>query len=280
MNNPLARHFRQPALYLKLTSNGKYWGEGNLNIPVTGELPILPMTARDEILLRTPDALINGSSTVEVIQSCCPDIVNAWAMPSVDVDSLLIAIRIASYGQFMSITAACPHCGEEHDYDIDLQSVLSKRVMPDYETPVQISNSISVKLKPMSYIHVSESGVIKLEEEKMMQALADPNVPDEIRKTEYEKHLKKIIQLNLVSLANCTESITADGEEVTDFEFIKEYYFNTGAAVTKKIQDILEKFYSEMKITAELAKCNNETCQKEFVVNVDFDYSHFFGKGF
>ena len=97
-NNPLAKHFRQPAIYIQLTSQGKFWPENTLELPVTGKIPVYPMTARDEITLRTPDALINGTSVVEVVQSCCPNIKDAWEMPSIDVDSTLIAIRIASFG--------------------------------------------------------------------------------------------------------------------------------------------------------------------------------------
>ena len=101
-SNPLAKHFRQPALYVKLTSNGSFWPDGSLDLPVTGEIPIYPMTTKDEITLRTPDALINGTSVVKVIESCAPNIKDAWKMPTVDVDSTLIAIRIASYGPKMA----------------------------------------------------------------------------------------------------------------------------------------------------------------------------------
>ena len=103
--NPLAKHFRQPVLYIKLPSNGRWWPEGSVDIPVTGEIPVYSMTAKDEITMKTPDALMNGSSTVHVIESCCPSIHNAWKMPAIDLDSILIAIRIASYGKEMEFTS-------------------------------------------------------------------------------------------------------------------------------------------------------------------------------
>ena len=103
--NPLFKHFRQPAIHIKLPSEGQYWPAGSVEIPQTGELPIYPLTTRDELTLRTPDALMNGSSVVDVMQSCCPSIKNAWDMPSVDVDAILIAIRIASYGHELEVGA-------------------------------------------------------------------------------------------------------------------------------------------------------------------------------
>ena len=56
-NNPLKQYFRQPAIYIRLPSQGKNYPEGSLNMPPTGELAVYPMTAIDEITYRTPDAL-------------------------------------------------------------------------------------------------------------------------------------------------------------------------------------------------------------------------------
>ena len=125
-NNPLQQYFRQPAIYIKLPSAGQFYPPGTLNMTDTGELPVLPMTAIDEITYRTPDALFNGQATVNVIESCLPNIVNGWAVPAMDVDAILIAIRIASYGHEMELTSTCPACRHESDYGIDLRVFLDK----------------------------------------------------------------------------------------------------------------------------------------------------------
>ena len=111
-SNPLAKHFRQPVMYLKLPSNGRWWANGALEIPVTGEIPIYAMTAKDELMFKTPDALLNGQGVVDVIQSCMPNIKDAWRIPNLDIDVILIAIRIASYGHEMEFESTCPHCGK------------------------------------------------------------------------------------------------------------------------------------------------------------------------
>ena len=164
--NPLARHFRQPSIYIKLTSGGQFWKEGAVDLPAMGEIPVLPMTAKDEITLRTPDALINGTSVVQVIQSCCPNINDAWEMPSIDVDSTLIAIRIASYGPKMSITATCPKCNEEHDYDVDLQEALADIKAPDYNQTITSPDGLEFKFRPLTYLQVSKAGVVQFEEQQ------------------------------------------------------------------------------------------------------------------
>lgn len=277
-NNPLSKHFRQPSTYIKLTSGGKYWKDGALELPVTGEIPVYPMTAKDEIILRTPDALINGTSVVEVIQSCCPNIKNAWAMPSVDVDSTLIAIRIASYGSTMTITAKCPKCNEEHDYDIDLQKVLSGIHMPDYNETVTTDDGLVIKLKPIDYYQVSKSGGMVFEEEKLIQALADPNLPEEVRKLEFEKHVSNMIEININNAAIATESIFADGTLVTNTSFIKDYYRNAKSVVIRQVQDKIKEFGIAVGIKEEEAAC--VACNTKFKLAVEFDYTHFFDKGF
>jgi hypothetical protein len=92
MTNPLSQYFRQPSIYIKLPSGGQFYPPGALDMPPNGELPILPMTAVDEITYRTPDALYNGVATVDVIRSCVPNIIDPWCIPVIDVDPLLIAI--------------------------------------------------------------------------------------------------------------------------------------------------------------------------------------------
>ena len=56
-SNPLFKHFKQPAIYLNLPSKGQYWPEGSIDYPATGDIPVYPMTVKDEITLKTPDAL-------------------------------------------------------------------------------------------------------------------------------------------------------------------------------------------------------------------------------
>lgn len=276
--NPLSKHFRQPSIYIKLTSGGKYWKDGSLELPVTGEIPVFPMTAKDEIILRTPDALINGTSVVNVVQSCCPNIKNAWEMPSIDVDSTLIAIRIASYGSIMAISAKCPKCGEEHDYDVDLHKVLAGIRSPDYNQTITTDDGLVIKLKPINYFQVSKSGNMVFEEEKLIQALSDPGINEEVRKVEFEKHIRNMIDININNVTVATESILADGVVVTDPAFIGDYYRNAKSTVIREVQDKIKEFASIVSIKEEDASC--ESCATNFKLAVEFDYTHFFSKGF
>jgi hypothetical protein len=127
--NPLLSVLRQPKIYIRLPSQGKYWKEGSLNISVSGEYPVYSMTARDELLMKTPDALLNGEGIAQVIQNCVPNVLDAWECPQVDVDTLLIAIRLATYGELMSISVNHPSIKDEQefDYEINIREILDQR---------------------------------------------------------------------------------------------------------------------------------------------------------
>jgi hypothetical protein len=103
---------------LRLPSGGNY-PQGVIKPTETGELPVYPMTAIDEIATKTPDALFNGQAVVDIIKSCVPDILDPWRISSADLDSILIAIRAASNGNNMEVNSTCPKCDETAKYEVD-----------------------------------------------------------------------------------------------------------------------------------------------------------------
>ena len=125
-NNPLKQYFRQPSNYIRLPSGGKYYPEEAIDFPENQEVAVYPMTARDEILLKTPDALINGQAVIEIIRSCVPNIKNPWVMPAVDLDACLIAVRMATYGDEFELDTKCPNCGEAWRFSVDLRTFLDQ----------------------------------------------------------------------------------------------------------------------------------------------------------
>lgn len=275
--NPLNKYFRQPSVYMKLPSKGNYWPEGSLDMPVTGEIPIYPMTARDEITLRTPDALMNGAGIVEVIKSCCPSIIDAWKMPSVDVDSLLIAIRIASYGHNMDVDTKCPHCNEDNTHGIDLRTSLSTIVCPDYSSPM-ILESLKIKLMPQPYFGVNRRNTIEFEEARMQRALERPDTEEEIKIKELSASMERLAQISIDTIADSTEYIeTSDGSRVSNKDFIKEFYSNVKSEIVRNIQTRLGEINEEGAIKPQKANCNS--CTKEYNIPLIFDYASFFGIG-
>lgn len=275
--NPLAKHFRQPAIHLSLPSKGQFWPEGSLELPASGDLPVYPMTTRDEITLRTADALLNGESVISVIESCCPAIKDAWRMPSIDVDAVIMGIRIASYGSDMDVSSTCEHCNHMNSNTIDLNFLTAKIQSPDYSKIIEVGD-LKFKMKPQAYFDANKNNLITFQEQQIMKTVNDLTLDEAEKMKEFHKHLNKLIEINNNIIANSIDYIVVDGgTKVNNRDHITEFVVNADNKVIKKIQKILEEFTNQASLPKMRAVC--EECEKEYDVTVVFDYSSFFGQG-
>jgi len=278
MSNPLAKHFRQPAIHMELPSAGRWWRPGSLSVPPTNQLPIFPMTARDEILIRTPDALMNGSTVVELLQNCVPSIKDAWATPNVDIDALLIGIRIASYGPNLDVDTTCPHCGHANRHEFDLTHRLGSIRCPNFDKSIA-HNGLTYKFKPMNYFSTTRENTVAFHEEKLIAALENAELGEEEKQKQLKESITNLTNANVKSITSQTEYIQmADGTKVVEFEYIHEFYQNVEADVLRHILSKIKEIYSDVAVPDEKVQCVE--CTKEYSVPFQFDYSSFFVRGF
>jgi hypothetical protein len=202
----LRKHFRQPAIHLRLPSGGNFYPNGTLILPPNGEVPILPMTAVDEITSRTPDALFNGSAVMEIIGSCVPNIRDPWTIPAVDITALLIAVRLASYGHELEVASKCPHCGHDHNFSIDLRTALDGLKAGDYTKTVNVGD-LEIFFTPLSYRQINESSKIQFEDQKMIQMLSNADVPEEEKMSQLGQAFRRITQMTMRGIAQSISTI-------------------------------------------------------------------------
>ena len=124
--NPLKQYFRKPGIWVKLPSQGNFYNDKPEGLNDMGEIAIYPMTAKDELVLKNADALLNGNAVFEIVRSCAPSIKNPEEMPAVDLDAILLAIRRCTYGEKMEISTQ-HDCGENvtNDVTIDLNQFIA-----------------------------------------------------------------------------------------------------------------------------------------------------------
>ena len=276
--NPLSGYFRHPAIYMRLPSKGRFWPNESLDMPVNEELAVYPMTAKDEITLKTPDALLNGAGIVSVIQSCIPEIKDAWQTPSVDVDALLIAIRIATYGHNMDFDTVCPHCNAENSHAIDLRPYLDGLVAPDYSEKVEY-NDIKIKLRPQPYFTANKTSMIQFEEQKIIDTLNNATMDPEVKNIEITKSMQRLTEISVNTLRDSTDYIEmSDGTIVTNKDHILEFYQNVENKLTREIQVKLGEYNDSFQIKPQQVQCGE--CTKTYAIPMSFDYANFFGNGF
>jgi len=274
-NNPLSQYFRQPAIYLRLPSLGKFYPPGTLEMTPTGEFPVYPMTAIDEITYRTPDALFNGQAVVSVIQSCIPSIKNAWAVPSVDVDAILVAIRIASYGHNMEFDTKCPACNEESERQLDLRQVLDSLRSADYNKPV-VEGEVEIYFKPMTYKNLTDNNKAQYEEQRILQQLPTTGADTEaLRATNYADIIKKITDISVRAIASSIAAIKVPGGTVTEPEFILEFLQNCERKFFNSIRDHIIECKQSAELQPLTVECDK--CKHEYKQTLTLDMSNFFG---
>jgi len=279
-SNPLSRHFRQPKLYIKLPSNGNYYPMGSLERTVNNEYPVLAMTAKDELRFKTPDALLNGQATVDVIQSCMPNIKNAWAIPSVDIDAILIAIRIASYGTLMEINARIPKINEEYKYDVDLRTLLDTLNSTEYDNLV-ISGDFKIEIAPLNYKTFTEIAIKTFEERRLFSIINNTDMTDEEKIQKFNESFGRITDMNLHMVTRSVVAVQyGDDAVVTNPEYINEFFENIDKDVFKDIMKHVEEQKKKFSIKPLIAVTNDEQraagAPDTFEVPVSFDQSNFF----
>ena len=274
-NNPLKQYFRQSSIYVRLPSGGKFYPTGTIEIPENSEFPVYPMTAVDEITYRTPDALYNGQAVVSVVESCVPAIKKAWEMPVVDLDSLLVAIRIASNGHEMPFEATCPKCSNVDSHVLDLRVVLDNLKAADYTIPIEHSD-LKIYFKPMTYKNMSENNKSQYAAQRMLQQLpsqTDDAIAD--RAAKYNEVLKMITDITINALAQSIAVIVTPTARVTEYEYILELLNNCDKRVFAQIRDYVIAAKESAEMQPLDLTCSS--CKHEFKQAVTLNMSDFFG---
>lgn len=272
--NPLQQYFRQPAIYIQLPSNGDYYPKGAIERTENSEYPVLPMTTLDEITYRTPDALFNGQAVVSVIQSCVPNIRDAWHMPGMDIDPVLVAIRIATYGHELDIETQCPKCEHEQRWGVDLRNVLSQIQTPDYSEPMR-TGDLEIYFRPMTFTQMNSNSMSQFEEQKIMQSMQGEGVDDEKRMRLLSEALQKITRVTTKALAQNIGMVRTPQAQVTESEHIEEWLTNCDRRMFNAIRDHIVETKRRGEIPPLPMKCSS--CGHDYPQPITLDMSNFFG---
>ena len=284
--NPLSKYFRQPKLYITIPSGGKYYPQGAIDFPESGELPVFSMTAKDELVMKTPDALLNGQATVDVIQSCIPNIKDAWKMPSIDLDVCLIAIRLATYGEQMSLSIKTPVTGEEKDMAVDLRNLLDSFANLEYNDTVMLPE-MTIKLRPLSYQEFTKGALKTFEEQRIFNIVNDQKITEEDKLQAFTNSFVKLTELTVDMMVKGVSAIIINDTEseepivVNSSDHIHEFIKNADKQFFNKVQEHLESEKRKFSIKPLIAQATPEEIEQgvpeTYDVPITFDQANFFG---
>ena len=280
--NPLQKYYRQPAIYIKLPSQGKYYDRNTFIPTETGEVPILPMTAKDELTFKTPDAMINGQATVDVIKSCVPNLLDPWKMVNYDTDAILLAIRIATFGETMDIRYTTPITSETQATTVNLPALLEDLGKIQIKDESITAKGFKVTMQPLDYKTLTKIQIARFEQQKMYGTITASTLTEEQKQTAFAKSFDTLNAVNFSLLLDSIKQIvTPDGQTVTDRQQIIEFCNNADTKTITEIQDKLSELRVQAQIPALKIKATEEQIKKgvpaTYEVPITFDNSNFFG---
>ena len=279
-SNPLAMFMRQPKIYIRLPSNGEYWPEGSLQISETEEYPVFSMTAQDEMLLKIPDALMSGQAVVDVLQHCMPNIKNAWHTPAIDLDVILIAIRLATYGEIMKTPVKIGLI--EMDYSIDLRTVMDSLQRRIQWIPyIPVNEDLTLFVRPVNYKQLSQAAIQTFETQKIIQMSNDQNMNDEDKVKIFKESFSKLTNITIGTISSTIYKIDSSNGSTDNPVFIKEFIDNVDKEIFEKIQKHLESLRENNSVQPISIDVTDEMREKGITgdtieIPLIFDASNFF----
>jgi hypothetical protein len=198
-----------------------------------------------------------------------------------DVDVILIGIRIATYGNKMAIGSTVPVTGTKQENDVNLQQLLERidtKLVPNI---VDLENGLKIVCKPMNYQQLSLVRKNTFEKQRMARTLNDTKMSDEEKQAEFNKIFASLTEINIDSLLANIESIVTPEGAVQDRAEIDAFVKNAKLDDVKKIRAKVEEMGATGQIPPLKAESPEEDIEKgapkTYDVPVLFDNSDFFG---
>jgi hypothetical protein len=271
--NPLQQYFRQPKIYVSLPSQGIFNAPGTINGDPS-QLAVSAMTGMDEVIIKTPDALFTGEASVKVIESCCPGIKNAWDLSSLDTDLMFVAIRIATYGNNMTVSNNCIKCETPTEYELNLNAVIEHFAKCKFENTVHLKELV-VKIRPLTYKQQTDYNLQVYELQKQVRQTSDIADPVE-QQIELNRVWEELAKLQLVLNASSIDSVQTPDQTVTERSFIEEWLANCEKEITQKIAEVININKTNWSIPTYPVVCGNHECKHETNLVIELDQSNFF----
>ncbi len=277
--NPLKKYFRQPALYIRLPTLGRWYDESAMTIRGSNEIPVYGLSAIDDIMLNTPDAMLNGQALENVLKNCIPSIVDVKKLLIPDLDAIFVALKHATNNGKDDHDCRCPNCNHENSFEINCQTLLdTMSYVEDDDTVIQIDDDLRIHLRPYDFEMRHTYMQKEFEEEKMLQSLMNPDLNEFAKAHLAAESVDRLSKITFDLVSRSIEKVVMVKENiiVTEHDFINEWLQSINKlqadAVILKVNE-LNKIGLNNKVSV---KC--QSCAHEWDEVLNFDPINFFAK--
>ena len=261
--NPLKQYFRQVKLWMKIPSGVSYYDSSVIQFTDKGEIGVLPMTGKDELALKNPDALLNGEALIEVLTSCVPALKLPRQLLTNDIDALITAIRYATFDDNLETVLRCPTCTHENTFKLDLEYALDHMSFLDENYVVNLDTGISIYIRPYAFPELLKGLHAQFESSKLERAIKSETLSDEDRAAIFSKSFKEMSALTFELMQNSIVKVVDESSNlsVTNRVHIKEFLFNIDKQSIDKVSNMISEINHigiKRTFTAICEQCNHE----------------------
>jgi len=228
----------------------------------------------DEIIAKTPDAIFSGESMVRMIQSCIPNIKNAWGISMLDTDLIFTAIRIATYGNMLSVNHTCPGCGAGNVYELDLSRVVDHFTNCKYNNKI-VLDKITIHTRPITYRKSTDVAIKQYQMSRQLSQLEAMEESEEKQKLVNELFADLAQTQNNFFMAN-VESIDTGNQIVTERQYIEEFMKKCDKTIYDAIKSQVELNQATWAMPTYKVKCTD--CNQDNEITINLDQSNFFAQ--
>lgn len=278
-DNPLQKFFRQPSLYIRLPTQNRWYTFDDLELVNNSEIPVYGLSAIDDIMLNTPDAMLNGQALERVIKNCVPAIKNVKNILIPDLETIFVAIRIATNEGKYDYDKKCPKCGHENNFDIQCQHLLdTMSFIEEQDTMIQIDDQLIVYVKPYTFemrqLYIQK----EFEEEKLLRSMSLPTQDEFVAAKLAGEMVDRLTRMTFSLVSNSITKVHLVNEklDVTENDFINEWLTSISStqanAVIKKVSEL-----NSIGVNKSL-EIQCQSCGYEWNDKLNFDPVDFFVK--
>lgn len=314
-SNPLIQDLVEneafPSVSVALPTGGR-WYEKDMLTPEADsmDLPVGVLGILAEQSYRDPWLLLAGESIPRMLKTVCPAVLKANDLCEIDLETILLAARLVSYGPTIELTHACDNrverteeddkddkddaekpthkiCGHQNRINIDInEHILRYAVIDDAVVEERFTYHLKrvdqkVHLRPIPYERVIAQIKENIARDKKLNSFNDIEVEELITNSDISRRYTQIIDMTSeTALENIEASIHAvsatDGQMVNGKDFIREWLLalptDEAQGITNKINELTAWFisFSEIKYT-----CGE--CEQEGTFRLELDANRLFG---
>lgn len=280
-DNPLKQYFRQPALYLRLPTLGRWYSPSEVNVTKDAEIPIYGLSAVDDIMLNTPDAMLNGQALEKVIRNCAPDILDVKKVMVPDLESIFLGIKMATNGGKYEMERKCPKCNHDNNFEVSCGHLLdSMTFVEESDLVVDFNGDLDIKIKPYTFEMRQIFMHRQYEEERTLRLIDEQNkgMDDFEKASLLAESVEKLSKMTFELVSRSIESVhmVKNGVTVSDHDQISEWVINITKAQADTIIEAVNKLNEIGPHRKTTAKC--DSCGNQWEETLNFDPVSFFAK--